>query len=165
MPIELFETYVNTWNLNGRAAYTGDDWSMNPDGFKIGITEYGERILRIVNSLKAQISESLGEFANVFDGENRAAPVVNIAKAIVHLAEVFNISVGLEKICESYKHTELLEEAEKCRSGCVCFAKFLTRWLTFWATAILTRENLAGYSIVLRSRWTPAASPPAATRF
>jgi len=42
--IELFETYVNTWNLNGRAAYTGDDWSMNPDGFKIGITESSSSI-------------------------------------------------------------------------------------------------------------------------
>ena len=142
--IELFETYVNTWNLNGRAAYTGDDWSMNPDGFKIGITEYGERILRIVNSLKTQISEPLGEFANVFDSENRAAPVVDIAKAIVHLAEVFNISVGLEKICESYKSYGMLEEAEKCRSGWRVLCEILDKMVDFLGDCPIDARKFSG---------------------
>lgn len=142
--IELFETYVNTWNLNGRAAYTGDDWSMNPDGFKIGITEYGERILRIVNSLKAQISEPLGEFANVFDGENRHAPVVDIAKAIVHLAEVFNISAGLEKICESYKTYGMLEEAEKCRSGWRVLCEILDKMVDFLGDCPIDARKFSG---------------------
>lgn len=142
--IVLFETYVNIWNLNGRAAYTGDDWSMNPDGFKIGITEYGERILRIVNSLKAQISESLGEFANVFDGENRAAPVVDIAKAIVHLAEVFNISAGLEKICESYKSYGMLEEAEKCGSGWRVLCEILDKMVDFLGDCYIDARKFSG---------------------
>lgn len=129
--IELFETYVNTWNLNGRATYAGDDWSMNPDGFKIGITEYGDRILKIVNSLKSQITDHLEEFANVFDSENRAASVVNIAKAIVHLAEAFNISAGLEKICTSYKTYGMLEEAEKCRSGWRVLCEILDKMVDF----------------------------------
>ena len=142
--IELFETYVNTWNLNGRATYTGDDWSMNPDGFKIGITEYGERILRIVNSLKAQISGPLGEFANVFDGENRVAPVVDIAKAIVHLAEVFNISVGLEKICESYKSYGMLEETEKCRSGWRVLCEILDKMVDFLGDCPIDARKFSG---------------------
>ena len=142
--IELFETYVNTWNLNGRATYTGDDWSMNPDGFKIGITEYGDRILKIVNSLKSQIANYLEEFANVFDGENRAASVVNIAKAIVHLAEAFNISAGLEKICMSYKTYGMLEEAEKCRSGLRVLCEILDKMVDFLGDCSIDARKFNG---------------------
>lgn len=142
--IELYETYVNTWNLNGRATYTGNDWSMNPDGFKIGITEYGERILKIVNSVKSQIAGPLEEFANVFDSENRVSSVVNIANSIVHLAEALDISAGLEKICASYKSYGMLEEADKCRSGWRVLCEILDKMVDFLGDTSIDAKKFSG---------------------
>ncbi|MGN1409782.1 MAG: PD-(D/E)XK nuclease family protein, partial [Eubacteriales bacterium] len=33
---EIFAQYIAVWDINSRRMYTGDDWSMNPAGYKIG---------------------------------------------------------------------------------------------------------------------------------
>ncbi len=143
--IMLFENYVNTWNINSKKSYTEDDWGMNPDGYKIGITEYGERILKIVNNVRRQIAQVLDDFSTVFDIENDgAAYVLNIAKGIVETAERIGIANGIKRISEAYSDCGMLEEAEKCESGWKIVCEILDKMVEFLGETKLDARKFLG---------------------
>lgn len=143
--IMLFENYVNTWNINSRKSYTEDDWGMNPDGYKIGITEYGERILKIVNNVRRQIAQVLDDFASVFDVENGGtADVLNIAKSIVETAERIGIANGIKRISEAYTDCGMLEEAAKCESGWRIVCEILDKMVEFLGETKLDARKFLG---------------------
>lgn len=55
---DLFEEYVNTWNISGKQ-FTEGEWTMNPDGFADRISERGEEILKEARELRAALVEPL----------------------------------------------------------------------------------------------------------
>ncbi len=61
--IFLFETYTEAWNLSGRAFLDGEDWNMNPAGYKEEVTEDDLAVLARVNLVKRTLAEGLFVFA------------------------------------------------------------------------------------------------------
>lgn len=108
---EIFERYTATWDINGRKMYTVDAWSMNPDGYKTEISEYGAETIRIANEAKNKLIPTLERFADCF--ERGKISVCQIAENIVQIAEQFEITDSLEKISESYRKLGLYSQAEK----------------------------------------------------
>ncbi len=49
--IDYFSEYVDTWKLEGRRM-TEEGWSMNPDGYVIGMSKRGEAILEAANRVR-----------------------------------------------------------------------------------------------------------------
>ncbi|MBQ9085771.1 MAG: exodeoxyribonuclease V subunit gamma [Clostridia bacterium] len=64
--IDLFEEYVNTWNLHGQR-FTDRDWTMNPDGFAEEISERGKGILSAANEVRTRLTEILQKFFILLD--------------------------------------------------------------------------------------------------
>ncbi|MGM9625839.1 MAG: PD-(D/E)XK nuclease family protein, partial [Eubacteriales bacterium] len=58
----LFESYVNTWNLNGRAFTDDGDWNMHPAGYKEEITEDDLAYLESVNRVRRTLNDTLFAF-------------------------------------------------------------------------------------------------------
>ncbi len=63
---DLFEEYINTWNISGNR-FTDNDWSMNPDGYTGRITDRGKFILSSANSVRRQLCKTLEEFFVLLD--------------------------------------------------------------------------------------------------
>ena len=59
--VDLFEEYVNTWNLRG-SRFTDGDFTMNPDGFVENISERGEEILSAANEIRRKLTDVLERF-------------------------------------------------------------------------------------------------------
>ncbi len=108
---DLFETYTATWNIRGRRMYTSDAWSMNPEGYKLGMTECAREILAAVNSAKDALIPPLERFLSVFDGG--VAPVREIAERIVYFAEELGVYPALCRMADSYRAIGMLSSAKK----------------------------------------------------
>lgn len=59
----LFEAYTESWNLSGRAFTDGEDWNMDPAGYREEITEDDLAALARVNAVKRFLAETLFVFA------------------------------------------------------------------------------------------------------
>ncbi|MBE6667293.1 MAG: hypothetical protein E7607_03170 [Ruminococcaceae bacterium] len=59
---DLFEEYVNTWNLSGSKFRTDEPWSMNPDGYAESLSERGRDILSAANDIKIRLTSTLERF-------------------------------------------------------------------------------------------------------
>ncbi len=58
---DVFEEYINTWNING-SRFCDGAWSMNPDGFTERMSERGRSILKTANEVRDKLSSQLEEF-------------------------------------------------------------------------------------------------------
>ncbi len=56
--VDFFECYADMWNLRG-SAFTGDDFTMNPDGYSEYFSEKAKEVLAEVNKLKNTFVPSL----------------------------------------------------------------------------------------------------------
>lgn len=64
--VDIFEDYVNTWNINGNK-FLGEKWTMNPDGYSSKITQRGEKILKTANQVREKVVTSLSLFFTQLD--------------------------------------------------------------------------------------------------
>ncbi len=69
---DMFEEYINTWNING-SRFCDNDWTMNPDGFSDRLTERGSAILKAANEVRKRLCEPLGEFFVLLDSSDSIA--------------------------------------------------------------------------------------------
>ena len=60
--IFLFESYVTAWNLSGRAFTDGEEWNMNPAGYREEVTEDDIAALERVNFVKKTLADTLFAF-------------------------------------------------------------------------------------------------------
>lgn len=84
---DIFEEYVNTWNIRG-ARFTDGDWSMNPNGFTDRITERGQLVLSCANSVRRQLCEALENFFVLFDASENVA---DMCRAVYSFTEKANL--------------------------------------------------------------------------
>lgn len=56
--IDAFAEYTDTWHLNGKRM-TDEGWSMNPDGYTVGISERGVFILQAANRVRERVMTPL----------------------------------------------------------------------------------------------------------
>lgn len=81
--IDLFEEYVNTWNISG-ARFLSDEWTMNPDGFEVRISERGKNILKIANDVRKRICDPLENF---FIELNASESIADMCRALYRYME------------------------------------------------------------------------------
>ena len=77
--INLFEEYINVWHPKGEKAYTNADFSKNPDGYAINISERGARILAGANRVRQAIVAPLLAFFAALDA---ADSVTELCRAL-----------------------------------------------------------------------------------
>lgn len=93
---DIFEEYVNTWNIRG-ARFTGDDWSMNPNGFTERITERGQLVLCCANSVRRKLCEALEGFFVLLDASENIA---DMCRAIYSFTEKANLRDKTRELAE-----------------------------------------------------------------
>ncbi len=86
--VDLFEEYINTWNLHGTRFYEAD-WTMNPDGFAETISPRGQDILTAANEIRRCLTEILETFFILLDA---AEHVADMCRAVYR----YLTDIGLE---------------------------------------------------------------------
>lgn len=79
--IFLMETYLRTWDINGKKAFLSE-WFMNPSGYVEGFSDDDSKKLERINSLKDKLLEPLYKFYESIYGETECT---FIAKAVYDL--------------------------------------------------------------------------------
>lgn len=69
----LFEEYVNTWNINGNGFTAATPWTMNPDGFCEEISVRGKNILECANHVKETLVSPLLKYFVMLDASDNVA--------------------------------------------------------------------------------------------
>ena len=131
-PGDVFELYTDTWNIRGRRLYTAERWTMNPDGYKIEVTETGQRILALANQAKDRLIPPLNRLAQVFD--NGAADVRTIAEALVLFAEEYGAVGQLEEAAEAYEAIGMPADAAKLRQSWPAVCRILDKMVAVLAS-------------------------------
>ncbi len=107
--VDMFETYVNTWNINGNR-FTEEYWTMNPDGYTEGITERGKRILAAAGEVKQTLCDRLIPlFAKLDAAEN----VREMCTAIYEYLVDCNIEARLTELASRKAAEGNIKEAEE----------------------------------------------------
>jgi ATP-dependent helicase/nuclease subunit B len=70
--IDLFEEYVNTWNIRG-AKFTDGDFTMNPDGYKKEMSDRAKDILLAANETRKAIVDPLTKLFVLLDNSENIA--------------------------------------------------------------------------------------------
>ncbi len=104
---DIFEDYCSTWNING-AGFTGENWSMNPDGYTTVLTERGAEILRIANDVKQRLMQPLAELFTLLDS---AENVRGMCRAIYGFTERLDVGARLDELAAREKEAGSLREA------------------------------------------------------
>ncbi len=117
---DVFEAYTETWNIRGHRMYTADAWSMNPEGYKLEMSDTSREILAAVNDAKEKLIPPLDRLLSVFDGG--IANVRDIAERIVYFAEDYGVYSALLRMADSYRRIGMSADARKCEGmwGAVC---------------------------------------------
>jgi len=144
---DLFERYITTWNIRGKKWYTGDEWSMNPEGYKIDMTDGDHAILRAVNSARSRIIPPLESLLSVFD--DGPASVRDIAERIVFFAEDVRLEESLEGVNEAYRRIGMPKEGTKAASGWKSVCEILDKMVAMLADVKLDAGTFA--SLFLRT--------------
>jgi len=94
--VDIFENYCNTWNINGRA-FTGDVWSMNPDGYSATVSDRGREMLLVANDVKRRLTEPLIILFTELDGASSAG---EMCSAVYEYTERIGLRESLAAIAE-----------------------------------------------------------------
>ncbi len=86
---DLFEEYVNTWNIRG-ARFMGDDWTMNPDGYQKELSERAKNILACANEVRREITAPLSKLFVLLDASETVADMCRSLFAYIE-------EIGLEE--------------------------------------------------------------------
>ena len=64
---DLFEEYLQIWNISGARFTDGDGWTMNPDGYVKELSPRGKEILRAANEVRSYLLTALEKFFILLD--------------------------------------------------------------------------------------------------
>ena len=70
---DLFEEYVNTWNIRGKQFTDTEGWTMNPDGYSDKLSERGKDILISANEVRQKLISTLEKFFIMLDSSESIA--------------------------------------------------------------------------------------------
>ena len=77
--VNLFEEYVNVWHPRGEKAYTRADFSKNPDGYAVKISDRGTHILAGANRTREKMVAPLLAF---FEAMDKAKNATDLCRAL-----------------------------------------------------------------------------------
>ncbi len=139
---DIFETYTGTWNIHGRRMYTGDDWCMNPDGYKTEISETAATVLKWANSAKNKLIPPLDRLLSVFDGG--VANVRDICERLVYFAEEYGVQRALTDIGRAYRNIGMSGDAKKAEASWLSVCEILDKMVTMLGDTRLDASRFAG---------------------
>ena len=102
---DLFEEYINTWNING-SRFLGEPFTMNPDGYTDRLTDRGQWILDVANRAKSTLCAPL---ETLFIRLDAAEGIADMCRALYRYFE----DIGLEGKLSSLSQKELARGAKK----------------------------------------------------
>ena len=133
--IDYFAEYTDTWRLTGRRM-TEDGWSMNPDGYRIGMTGRGREILFAANKVRETVMIPLLSLETKLKG---AADIVEQCRALYEYLCELNLKERLMESAETHLAMGQTREAgEQVRLW-----SFLTETLATVATVMKDAEPLS----------------------
>lgn len=94
---DIFESYTEKWNINGRAFWSDEPWNMNPDGFAEHRTARGDEILKRANVVREWLRDRL---VPLFAAIENAESTAEICRAIWQYIEDAGIPETLAGIAE-----------------------------------------------------------------
>ena len=110
--VDMFETYVNTWNIKGNR-FTDEYWTMNPDGYSERMTERGARILTAANEVRKTLCDRLIPlFAKLDAAQNARECCVAIYEYLV----ACNVESALSGLAARSASLGNIKEAEEYSS-------------------------------------------------
>ena len=65
--VDLFEEYLQTWNISGARFTDGTGWTMNPDGYVKELSPRGREILNAANEVRGSLMSVLEKFFILLD--------------------------------------------------------------------------------------------------
>lgn len=110
--IDLFEEYVNTWNISG-TRFTDDDWTMNPDGFAESVSERGKGILRAANEVRRFAADALQKFFILLDASNT---VPELCRAVYRYFEDIHLETRIATLASKELAQGNLKDAKILQS-------------------------------------------------
>ena len=96
---DLFEEYLQIWNINGARFTEGQGWTMNPDGYVKELSERGKEILRAANEVRQGLLEALEKFFILLDA---SANIPDMCRAVYS----YFTDIGLEERLNALAITE-----------------------------------------------------------
>lgn len=105
---DSFDKYTSIWNINGKRLYTGDPWTMNPDGYTESLSARGEELLTLANAAKERIVPGLCAFEEAF-GED----ITQVCRAVYKLLCDFDIYSRLRHRYLNPKAEDTLADTQK----------------------------------------------------
>lgn len=88
--VNILCRYASTWRIRGKAWVSGDDFLMNPSGYREVMSKYDENLLAAVNAARQVVSAVLGELESELTRDDLNGEVV--AKALYKLLESVDAS-------------------------------------------------------------------------
>lgn len=141
-PEEVFETYTAAWNIRGRRMYAGDDWVMNPAGYRAEMTEEDRAYLAAANRVRRQVVPPLDRFLSVF--REGTAGVRRIAEGIVLLAEECRVEDRLKTLADTYREIGMPKEGARAEAGWDAVCRILDRMVTVLGDTELDPGRFSG---------------------
>ena len=92
--VDLFEEYVNTWDIQGNRFIDGD-WTMNPDGYSATLTDRGTDILKNANEVRRALTEPLLRLFVLLDA---AENLPDMCRALYTYLEEIGLSDSLDSL-------------------------------------------------------------------
>ena len=139
---EVFETYTAAWNIRGRRMYAGDDWVMNPAGYKAEMTEEDRAYLAAANRVRRAVIPPLDRFLSLFrDG---TAEVRRIAEGIVLLAEECGLEDRLKTLADTYRQIGMPKDGARAEAGWDAVCRILDRMVTVLGDTTLDPGRFSG---------------------
>ena len=138
---DVFETYTGTWNIRGRRNYTSA-WSMNPEGYKISMSDSSREILALANEAREKLIPPTESLLSVFDGG--VAPVDEIARRIVYFTEDMGVYAALSRMAEAYRAIGMPAMAKKTLGMHAAVMKILDRMVDALRGMMLDAGTFAG---------------------
>lgn len=106
--INLFDDYVNTWNIQGEQ-FLAEQWTMNPDGFTEEISERGHKILEAANRVRTALTAPL---LKLFISLDASESIGDMCKAMY----TYTRDVCLEdKLCQLAQKASLRGDLKQAR--------------------------------------------------
>jgi len=139
---DVFETYTDTWNIRGRKMYTADAWSMNPEGYKITMSDTSREMLAAANEAREMLIPHLDSLLSVFDGG--VAATSEIAERIVYFMEDMGVCSSLSRMAQSYSEIEMSAMAKKTMGMYAAVLKILERMVDVLGDMMLDAGTFAG---------------------
>ncbi len=149
-------SYASSWKLRGKAWYSDEDWTFDPEGYREGeLTERGKTILKIVNRAKNKLSPAL--LALKEDLSQKDLTVEKGVKALYKHAISVDAPEILRKSAEKLLKKGEYEKAERETMLWNVFIDILDQLYKNCGSVKVTPKRLAGLTrLVCESRGVSA---------